>query len=72
MSEKINKHVSRLNRFLPFSAEHDQIYEEYQQSDDSLSIQTAALKYLQRAVGDGAKIVILTGDAGHGKTYLCR
>lgn len=72
MSERINKHVSRLNRFLPFSAEHDQIYEEYQQSDDSLSIETAALKYLQRAVGDGAKIVVLTGDAGHGKTYLCR
>lgn len=72
MGEKINKHVSRLNRFLPFSAEHDQIYEEYQQSDDSLSIETAALNYLQRAVGDGAKIVVLTGDAGHGKTYLCR
>lgn len=72
MSEKINKHVSRLNRFLPFSAEHDQIYEEYQQSEDSLSIETAALKYLQRAVGEGAKIVVLTGDAGHGKTYLCR
>lgn len=72
MSEKINKHVSRLNRFLPFSAEHDQIYEEYQQSEDSLSIETAALKFLQRAVTEGAKIVILTGDAGHGKTYLCR
>lgn len=72
MSEKTNKHVSRLNRFLPFSVEHDQIYEEYQQSDDSLSIETAALKYLQRVVKEGAKIIILTGDAGHGKTFLCR
>lgn len=72
MSEKVNKHVSRLNRFLPFSAEHDQIYEEYQQSDDSLLIETSALRYLQRAVTEGARIVVLTGDAGHGKTYLCR
>lgn len=72
MTEKINRHVSRLNRFLPFSAEHDQIYEEYQQSDDSLSIETVALRYLQSAVTDGARIVVLTGDAGHGKTYLCR
>jgi hypothetical protein len=72
MSERINRHVSRLNRFLPFSAEHDQIYEEYQQSDDSLTIETSALRYLQAAVAERARIVVLTGDAGHGKTYLCR
>lgn len=72
MSERINRHVSRLNRFLPFSAEHDQIYEEYQQTDDSLTIETSALRYLQAAVAGSARIIVLTGDAGHGKTYLCR
>lgn len=66
-----NGHVSRLNRYLPFSAAHDQIYEEYQ-SDDGLSIETAALQYILKALDAGAQCIVLTGDAGHGKTYLCR
>lgn len=46
MAEKINLHVERLGRFLPFSPAHDQIYEEYQQTNDSLSLETAAFGYL--------------------------
>ncbi|MNZ23029.1 hypothetical protein D3C78_401320 [compost metagenome] len=69
---KINSHVSRLNRFLPFSAAHDQIYEEYQTGEDSLDLQTVALSYAERALRAGAKCIVLTGDAGHGKTHMCR
>lgn len=71
-SPKINGHVARLNRFLPFSAAHDQIYEEYQTGDDSLDLPTIALQYTQKALKGGARCIVLTGDAGHGKTHLCR
>jgi hypothetical protein len=69
---KVNSHVLRLNRHLPFTAAHDQIYEEYAKDSDTLDINTKALQYLVSAVNRGAKLIILTGDAGHGKTHLCR
>jgi hypothetical protein len=69
---RINGHVARLNRYLPFSAAHEQIYEEYQTGEDSLDLYTVALEYAQRAIEAGAKCIVLTGDAGHGKTHLCR
>lgn len=72
MDNKQNKHVDRLNRYLPFSASHDQIYEEYQRSNDAMDLETVALRYVVDAVSAKARIVILTGDAGHGKTHLCR
>lgn len=72
MEPKINGHVSRLNRYLPFSTSHDQIYEEYQSDDDGLNLDTKALEYSINAVRSGASCIVLTGDAGHGKTHLCR
>jgi len=69
---KNNSHVLRLNRHLPFSAAHDQIYEEYQKDSDALDIKTKALDYLVKAVDRSARLIVLTGDAGHGKTHLCR
>jgi hypothetical protein len=72
LEPKVNSHVTRLNRHLPFTPAHDQIYEEYQTDKDSLDFKTQALDYLLKAVNSGAKIVVLTGDAGHGKTHLCR
>lgn len=69
---RINSHVERLNRYLPFSAAHEQIYEEYQTGEDSLDLPTVALEYAKRAISGGARCVVLTGDAGHGKTHLCR
>ncbi|MDL5030965.1 hypothetical protein QRD43_03520 [Pelomonas sp. APW6] len=67
-----NSHVVRLHRFLPFSAAHDQIYEEYQTGEDNLDLATVAISYAAEAVRAGARCVILTGDAGHGKTHMCR
>jgi hypothetical protein len=69
---KINSHVARLNRFLPFSTAHDQIYEEYQTGIDGLNLGTIALAYAERALKSGAGCIVLTGDAGHGKTHMCR
>lgn len=72
MARKVNVHVERLQRYLPFSPAFDQIYEEYQDSEHSLNLETKALKYLRNAAQRGARLIILTGDAGHGKTHLCR
>lgn len=59
-------------RFLPFDPSHDQIYEEYQVASDSLNLDTVAYDYVLDAVNTGARVIVLTGDAGHGKTHLCR
>ena len=67
-----NSHVARLHRFLPFSAVHDQIYEEYQTGEDNLDLKTVAISYAADAVRAGAQCVVFTGDAGHGKTHMCR
>lgn len=72
MQNRQNSHVERLNRYLPFNPSHDQIYEEYQRSSDSMDLDTVALRYVENAIAAGAQIVVLTGDAGHGKTHLCR
>lgn len=66
-----NDHVDRLHRYLPFDASHDQIYEENRRPGDSLEIETRALAYLKKAITDQTGLIILTGDAGHGKTHLC-
>lgn len=67
-----NSHVARLHRFLPFSSAHDQIYEEYQAGEDKLDLETVAISYAAEAVRAGAQCVVFTGDAGHGKTHMCR
>jgi len=69
---KINSHVTRMNRHLPFTTSGDQIFEEYQKDTDTLDIETRAQSYLLHAVESCAQLIILTGDAGHGKTHLCR
>lgn len=72
LDSTVNKHVSRMGRYLPFSPTHDQIYEEYQRSDDALNLGTLALEYIKNMAASNAQVIVLTGDAGHGKTHLCR
>lgn len=73
MTLKVNSHVLKLYRYLPFSPLHSQIYEEQANPDHMKSIPTRAGKSLVSIVRDKAtRLVILTGDAGHGKTHLCR
>ncbi|UES52174.1 ATP-binding protein [Roseibium aggregatum] len=72
LPENKNPHVYRMARFLPFDPSHDQIYEEYQVAKDSLNLDTVAYHYVLDAAKSGAHVIVLTGDAGHGKTHLCR
>lgn len=72
MGKTVSKHVSRMGQYLPFSPNHDQIYEEYQRSEDALNLETLALEYIKKMAGSDAQVIVLTGDAGHGKTHLCR
>jgi hypothetical protein len=72
MNITVNSVVDKMNGYLPFDSNHSSIYEEYQTSGDTIDIQTLALSYLANLYEGIASVVILTGDAGHGKTYLCR
>lgn len=72
MALETNQHVSRLNRFLPFDADYDYLFQEYVEPDGQLALPTEALSYLQDEVlVPERRLIVLTGDAGHGKTYLC-
>ncbi|MBT6182489.1 hypothetical protein HOI04_01250 [archaeon] len=65
--------VKRLHSYLPFDAEHSKIYEEFiDQGDNPVLIETKALQYLTKILDKKPTLVILTGDAGHGKTHICR
>ncbi len=72
LAPKTNSHVARLVRYLPVSAGHEQIYEEYTKESDAIDIETTALQHLKKIISTEARLIILTGDAGHGKTHLCR
>ena len=72
MVDKTENIVKKLNGYLPFNSDHSNIYEEYQISDDTIQLSTKALSYLEKIYKTNATLVILTGDAGHGKTHLCR
>ena len=61
-----------MNGYLPFDANYSSIYEEFQTAGDTIEIKTIALDYLVRLYEGNASVIILTGDAGHGKTHLCR
>lgn len=69
-----NPHVERLNDFLPLDAGSSTLFQEYVDPVDHPSVPTRALAYLEQAVETAAaelRLLVLTGDAGHGKTYLC-
>ena len=68
----VNNHVSRLGRFLSFRS-GDQVFEERADPGQLESIDTVAkAKLVSLAEDPATRLVVLTGDAGHGKTHLCR
>ncbi|MGA5873945.1 hypothetical protein [Streptomyces cinereoruber] len=71
MPLEVNKHVQRIRRYQPFHVDTSMVYE--RQADWSHSLfPVVTLAYLQEAVErPGLKTIVLTGDAGHGKTSLC-
>lgn len=71
----VNKHVERLRRHLPTTAGAMDLFEERLKPDEAAhaTIPTKAASSVARLVDDPrSRLVILTGDAGHGKTHLCR
>ena len=67
---RINRHVSVLNAYQPFDADFGEIY--FESSDLELHLGTRAFRTLETSIQDPTvKLVVLTGDAGHGKTHLC-
>lgn len=71
MALEVNTHVTRLRRFQPFHPDSAELV--YEQSDPKEpGFETVALGHLDTIVEDPRiRIIVLTGDAGHGKTSLC-
>jgi hypothetical protein len=68
----INLHVERLGAYQPFDAVSSQLYAEYVKTEKSDHLQTQALRFVQGRLDEPEiQLVVLTGDAGHGKTHLC-
>ncbi|MFN3202789.1 MAG: hypothetical protein ACE366_30635 [Bradymonadia bacterium] len=70
---KVNRAVERLHGYIPFNPSHAEIYEEHQR-ESFVHADTAAELWLTKRLqtGNPTSLVILTGDAGHGKTHLVR
>lgn len=71
---RINDHVSRLVRHLPLGANSKELYEEQRDATDrGQSIATRAHQFVRELLDEPTtRLIVLTGDAGHGKTHLCR
>jgi len=65
--------VKQLRRFLPLDANAENLFEEHLTTDQRLQYQTVTLGFIQKLVAAEQRVVIvLTGNAGHGKTHMCR
>jgi hypothetical protein len=74
MPLEVNKHVQRIRRYQPFDVDaSEMIYEQADQADRTQSpYPVVTLEYLVNAIEHPTtKTIVLTGDAGHGKTSLC-
>ena len=71
MALEVNSHVSRLRRFQPFQPDSAELI--YEQSDPrEPGYEMVALGHLETVAEDpSVRLIVLTGDAGHGKTSLC-
>lgn len=71
MGLEVNSHVERMGRFQPFSASSaDAVHE--QGDPGPRGFPTAAFQHVLATIeSPQVRVVVLTGDAGHGKTHLC-
>ncbi|MFC9482788.1 P-loop NTPase family protein [Streptomyces griseus] len=71
MPLEVNKHVQRIRRYQPFDVDASEaIYEQADRTQSPYPVVT--LEYLVSAIEQPTvKTIVLTGDAGHGKTSLC-
>src|SRR5262245_53711131 len=72
MALATNDHVKRLSQYQPFDASFSQLFAEYVDTRQSDPIATKAHGFtLGVLTKPASRVVVLTGDAGHGKTHLC-
>ena len=64
-------HIEYLSRFVPKGPGFKDIITELQ-DDPGISIDTKSIKKVKDLCYRGKGLVILTGNAGHGKTFICR
>ncbi|MEU9363519.1 ATP-binding protein [Streptomyces avermitilis] len=71
MPLEVNRHVQRIRRYQPFDVDSSEMI--YEQADRTQSLfPVVTLDYLLNAIErPTTKTIVLTGDAGHGKTSLC-
>ncbi|WP_457627635.1 hypothetical protein [Persephonella sp.] len=70
----INKFINFLNKYAPTSGGHEYIYDEYVQEENySIDIKTKTEEFLKKEFNKpNPRHIILTGNAGDGKTRLGR
>ncbi|MEU0307289.1 MULTISPECIES: hypothetical protein [Streptomyces] len=72
MPLEVNKHVERIRRYQPFDVATSEMVYETQADWTQPQFPVVTLDYLLSAIERQAtKTIVLTGDAGHGKTSLC-
>lgn len=72
MALEVNTHVGRLHRYQPFDADSADLVFERQTDHNQPTFRVVTRDYLLMAVElPATRTVVLTGDAGHGKTSLC-
>lgn len=68
-----NRTVADLQRYIPFDASAGNLIEEHVNTESRFTFETKALAYIGELAKDSsASLLVLTGDAGHGKTHICR
>lgn len=72
MGFNVNNHVDRLLKFLPFGPSISEIIAELTSEAQKLDIKTKAIDFVIDVLKKKPKLIILTGNAGHGKTYICQ
>lgn len=73
MALEINAHVERLRAFQPAGGSGSQLLAENSDTKPSDELTTRAHEFVKRVLdAPSTRMVVLTGDAGHGKTHLCR
>lgn len=72
MPLEVNGHVGRLHRFQPFDADSADLVFERQTDHNQPTFRVVTRDYLLSVVeSPETRTIVLTGDAGHGKTSLC-
>ncbi|MFI7452764.1 hypothetical protein ACIBQX_35105 [Nonomuraea sp. NPDC049714] len=72
MPLEVNKHVQRIRRYQPFDVDSSEMIYELQADWTQSLFPVVTLTYLLDAIErPTTKTIVLTGDAGHGKTSLC-